>query len=87
MNLLDALKSTTTSSGIQISRSTKIYFILCNLEKAQEQSIVAAVEAAVVEAGGGRDLTISGDGVWLTRGHSSIHGIVPCAQQQYDQKL
>ncbi|CAF0988099.1 unnamed protein product [Didymodactylos carnosus] len=50
-------------------------FILNYVEKAQEPSVIAAVEEAVVEAGGVRNLTISGDGAWLTRGFSSVHGI------------
>ncbi|CAF4295532.1 unnamed protein product [Didymodactylos carnosus] len=50
-------------------------FILNYVEKAQEQSMIAAVEEAVVEAGDVRNLTISGDGAWLTRGFSSVHGI------------
>ncbi|CAF1132945.1 unnamed protein product [Didymodactylos carnosus] len=37
--------------------------ILNSVENAQEQSTIAAVEEAVVEAGGVRNLTISGDGV------------------------
>jgi hypothetical protein len=50
-------------------------FILNFVEKAQEQSMVAAVKEAVDEASGVRDLTISGDGTWLTRGLSSIYRI------------
>jgi hypothetical protein len=50
-------------------------FILSYVEKAQEQSMVGAVEEAVTEGGGTRELTVSGGGAWLTRGHSSAHGI------------
>jgi hypothetical protein len=50
-------------------------FILDYVEKAQEQSMIPAVEEAIVEADGARDLTVSGNGAWLTRGHSNIHGI------------
>jgi hypothetical protein len=49
--------------------------VLNYVEKAQEQSRVAAIEEAVCEAGGVRDLTVSGGGAWLTRGFSSLHGI------------
>ncbi|CAF1138715.1 unnamed protein product [Rotaria sordida] len=37
--------------------------------------MITAVEEAVVEADGVRDLVVSGDGAWLTRGYSSLHGI------------
>ncbi|CAF3866886.1 unnamed protein product [Rotaria sordida] len=37
--------------------------------------MITAVEEAVVEADGVRDLVVSGDGAWLTRGYSSLHVI------------
>ncbi|CAF4838022.1 unnamed protein product, partial [Rotaria sp. Silwood2] len=50
-------------------------FILNYVEKCQEQSMIAAVEEAIAETGGARELTVSGDGAWLTRGHTSVHGV------------
>ncbi len=50
-------------------------FILNYVEEAQQNSMNDGVQEAIAEAGGERDLTISGDGAWLTRGHSNIHGI------------
>jgi hypothetical protein len=50
-------------------------FILDYVEKCQEESMIAAVEEAIVETGGIRELTVSGDGAWLTRGHTSVHGV------------
>ncbi|CAF4337463.1 unnamed protein product, partial [Rotaria sordida] len=41
----------------------------------QEQSMIAAVEEAIAETDGARELTLSGDGAWLTRGHTSVHGV------------
>lgn len=41
----------------------------------QEQSMANSVEQAVIQTNGSRELKLSGDGAWLTRGHSSIHGI------------
>lgn len=35
----------------------------------------AAAEEAVLGNGGLRELVVSGDGAWLTHGHSSAHGI------------
>ncbi|CAF4085583.1 unnamed protein product, partial [Rotaria sordida] len=46
-------------------------FILNYVEKCQEQSMIAAVEETIAETGGARELTLSGDGAWLTRGHTS----------------
>ena len=62
-------------------------FILNYIEVAQEQSMANAVEDAVVEAGGSRDLTISGDGAWLTRGHSSVHGIAALGSSTKSPKI
>ena len=50
-------------------------FMLDYVSKAQDKSMFNAVETAVASAKGIRELTVSGDGAWLTRGHSSIHGI------------
>ncbi|CAF4205860.1 unnamed protein product, partial [Rotaria sordida] len=50
-------------------------FILNYVEKCQEQSMIAAVEEAIAETGSARELTLSGDGAWLTRGHTSVHGV------------
>ncbi|CAF1041440.1 unnamed protein product [Rotaria sordida] len=50
-------------------------FIWNYVTKAQEESMTAAVEEAIVEGGGMRELTVSGDGAWPTRGYSSVHGI------------
>ncbi|CAM4908808.1 unnamed protein product [Rotaria socialis] len=50
-------------------------FILNYVETAQEQSMIDAVYDAISEAGDVEDLTVSGDGAWLTRGFSSLHGI------------
>ena len=50
-------------------------FILDSVEKAQEQSMIDAVENAVIDAGDKEGLTVSGDGALLTRGFSSLHGI------------
>ncbi|CAF4253613.1 unnamed protein product, partial [Rotaria sordida] len=36
-------------------------FILNYVEKCQEQSMIAAVEEAIAETGGARELTVSGD--------------------------
>ncbi|CAF2146983.1 unnamed protein product, partial [Rotaria magnacalcarata] len=37
--------------------------------------VAAAVEAVVTYAGSSRDLIVSEDAGWLTRGFSSLHGI------------
>ncbi|CAF5152558.1 unnamed protein product, partial [Rotaria socialis] len=37
--------------------------------------MIDAVYDAISEAGDVEDLTVSGDGAWLTRGFSSLHGI------------
>jgi hypothetical protein len=50
-------------------------FVLNYGETAQEKSMAGAVKEAIAEAGGAREFTVSGDGAWLTRGHTSIHGI------------
>ncbi|CAF1481513.1 unnamed protein product [Adineta ricciae] len=49
-------------------------FLLAYVEKAKDNSLAAAAETAVDE-GDVRDMTMSDDGAWLTRAHSSVHGI------------
>ena len=56
------------------SRTMQAY-VLDFVEKAQEHSMATAVEETVLESGSERDATVIGDGAWLTRGHSSLHGI------------
>ena len=60
-------------------------FMLDYVNKVQEKSLFNAVEAAVVSAKGIRELEVSGDGAWPTRGHSSIHGRV--SSQDYSKLL
>ncbi|CAF1228467.1 unnamed protein product [Rotaria sordida] len=62
-------------------------FILNYVEKCQEQSMIAVVEEAIAETGSARELTLSGDGAWLTRGHTSVHGVQLCIPQQSIQKF
>ncbi|CAF1481850.1 unnamed protein product, partial [Rotaria sordida] len=50
-------------------------FIWNYVTKAQEESMTAAVEEAIAEGGGMRELTVSRDGAWPTRGYSNVHGI------------
>ena len=50
-------------------------YVLGFVEKVQEHSMATTVEGAVLESGSGRDVRVSDDGAWLTRGHSSLHGI------------
>lgn len=50
-------------------------FILDYVENCQQKSMMAAIEEAIAETGGARELTVSGDGAWLTRGHTSVHGV------------
>ncbi|CAF1283949.1 unnamed protein product [Rotaria sordida] len=73
MKLLGALNLPPPTQEQKYSETQE--FILNYIEKGQEQSMIAAVKEAVVEAGGARELTVSGDGAWLTRGHSSVHEI------------
>ncbi|CAF2130350.1 unnamed protein product, partial [Rotaria magnacalcarata] len=73
MKLLGALN---LPSVVQEHKYTETQeFILPFVEKAQNDSMAAAVEAAVTYAGGSRDLTVSENGAWLTRGFSSFHDI------------
>jgi hypothetical protein len=62
-------------------------FILNYVEKAQEQSMIAATEEAVIQAGSVRDLVVSGDGAWLTRGYSSLHGIAALCSTTTNPKV
>ncbi|CAF3322491.1 unnamed protein product [Rotaria socialis] len=62
-------------------------FVLDYIEKAQEQSMATAVEEAVAAAGGVRDLVVSGDGAWLTRGYSSLHGIAALCSTTANPKV
>jgi hypothetical protein len=50
-------------------------YIMDHVSRAQQESMAAAVSEAVLEGGGNKQLTVSGDGAWLTRGHTSAHGI------------
>jgi hypothetical protein len=50
-------------------------YIIDHVSRAQEQSMAVAVSEAVLEGGGNKQLTVSGDGAWLTRGHTSAHGV------------
>ncbi|CAF3822316.1 unnamed protein product [Rotaria sp. Silwood1] len=85
MNLLDALN---LPSPIQKHKYRETQeFILNYVEKAQEQSMITAVEEAVVEADGVRDLVASGDGAWLTQGHSSLHGIATLCSTTANRKV
>ncbi|CAF1617346.1 unnamed protein product [Rotaria magnacalcarata] len=62
-------------------------YVLNFVDNAQEQSMTAAVEEAVLEADSARDLTVSGDGAWLTRGHSSLHGIATLCSSTTNPKI
>ncbi|CAF0903988.1 unnamed protein product [Adineta ricciae] len=50
-------------------------FIVSFAVKAKYNSMTAAIETAVQENGRVRNLTVSSDGTWLTRGHSNVHGV------------
>ena len=50
-------------------------YIIDHVSRAQEESMAVAVSEAVLEGGGNKQLTVSGDGAWLTRGHTSAHGV------------
>ena len=50
-------------------------YVLDFVEKALELSMATTVEEASLESVSGRDVTVSGDGAWLTLGHPSLHGI------------
>jgi hypothetical protein len=73
MKLLGALNLPPPTQQRKYSETQE--FILNYVEKCQEQSMIVAVEEAIAEAGGERELTVSGDGAWLTRGHTSVHGV------------
>ena len=62
-------------------------YILDFVEKAQEHSMATVVEEAVLESVSGRDVTVSGDGAWLTRGHSSLHGIATLCSSTTTPKI
>ncbi|CAF1331416.1 unnamed protein product [Rotaria sordida] len=62
-------------------------FILNYVEKAQEQSMIDAVQDAISEAGGVEELTVSGDGAWLTRGFTSLHGIAAICSTTVSPKV
>ncbi|CAF3859946.1 unnamed protein product [Rotaria sp. Silwood1] len=49
-------------------------FLVPKIQACQQKSMHNAIEEAVKEAGG-RELVISGDGTWLTRGRTSAHGV------------
>ncbi len=73
MKLLGALNLPPPTQQRKYSETQE--FILKYVEKCQEQSMIAAVEEAIVETGGVRELTVCVDGAWLTRGHTSVHGV------------
>ncbi|CAF1614937.1 unnamed protein product, partial [Didymodactylos carnosus] len=50
-------------------------YIIDHVSRAQQESMAVAVNEAVLEGGGNKQLTVSGDGAWLTRGHTSAHGV------------
>lgn len=50
-------------------------YLIDHVVKAQEESMNAAVGETILESGGNTELTVSGDGAWLTRGYRSAHGI------------
>ncbi|CAF4641531.1 unnamed protein product [Rotaria sp. Silwood2] len=79
MKLLGALN---LPSPIQKHKSRLNY-----IKKAQEQSMITAVKEAVVKAGGVQDLVVSGDGAWLTRGHSSLYGIATLCSTTANPKV
>jgi len=62
-------------------------FILNYVEKAQAQSMMVATEEAVIQAGSVRDLVVSGDGAWLTRGYTSLHGIAALCSTTTNPKV
>ena len=61
--------------------------ILHFVERVQKHSMAAAVEEAVRESDSGSDLTVSGDGAWLTRGHTSLHGIATLCSSTTNPKV
>ncbi|CAF1520869.1 unnamed protein product [Rotaria sp. Silwood1] len=73
IKLLGALNLPPPTQQQKYSETQEV--ILNYVEKCQEQSMIAAVEEAIAETGGARELTVSGDGAWLTRGHTSVHGV------------
>ena len=50
-------------------------YIIDHVSRAQQESMAVAVSEAVVESGGNKQLTVSGDGAWLTRDHTSAHEV------------
>ena len=62
-------------------------YCLNQVENLQQMSMKAAVEEAVVANGGIPELTISGDGAWLTRGHRSNHGIAAICSTTKQPKI
>ncbi|CAF1453077.1 unnamed protein product [Rotaria sordida] len=85
MKLLGALN---LPPPIQEHKYRKVQeFILNYVEKAQEQSMIDAAQDAISEAGGVEELTVSGDGAWLTRGFSSLHGIAAICSTTVSPKV
>ena len=74
--LVKLLGALNLPSAVQEHKYTETQeYILPFVEAAQKDSMDAAVEEAITHASGSRDLIVSGDGAWLTRGFSSLHGI------------
>jgi len=55
--------------------SKTLEFVMDFISNAQGDSMMKAVRAAVLKNDGDTNLTVSGDGAWVTRGYSSTHGI------------
>ena len=49
--------------------------------------MATTVEGAVLESGSERDVRVSDDGAWLTRGHSSLHGIATLCSSTTTPKI
>ena len=62
-------------------------YVLGFVEKVQEHSMATTVEGAVLESGSGRDVRVSDDGAWLTRRHSSLHGIATLCSSTTTPKI
>ena len=63
-------------------------FILQYAEKIQEKSMATVIEDSVMETSGKRDVTVSGDGAWLTREFFSLHSIVTlCSKTEHPKVI
>jgi hypothetical protein len=62
-------------------------YIMDYVSKAQQESMNAAVQEAVIQNGYDTNLTVSGDGAWLTRGHTSAHGIAALCSTTQPSKI